>query len=85
MRGDPGATSVEVPGLVPDLARCCVVLIAPGWVRIFRAVPPARWGGVAGLGALPRPADPERLQAPLRCSGWAEAAEGLPPGLYYLH
>ena len=62
-----------------------VVLIAPGSARIMRAVPLAR-GRDDGSGRKhPLDRGPERLQAPLRASLWAEALEGLQPGLHYLH
>lgn len=85
MRGHPVAKSVGEYGFAPNFGGRHVVLIAPGRVRILRAAPPARVGDVASIGVDPRPADPGRLQAPSRCSGWAMAAEGLSPGLYYLH
>lgn len=72
-----------------DLSRAgerFVVFVAPGWTRIMRATPLARRSdddvrGVKhshGRGL-------ERTQAPFQLSTWAEAAEGLPPGLYYLN
>ncbi len=63
-----------------------VVFIAPGWARIMRATPLARRSDDE-VRALKRSHGRglERTQAPFQLSTWAEAAEGLPPGLYYLN
>jgi len=86
MRGTDVAKLAGQAGEIRKDGQRFVVLIAPGSARILRAVPPARRpdGGVSGA-ERPHDRGTERTQAPLRASTWAEAAEGLPPGLHYLH
>ena len=83
------ADFTNIPGKREILARAgerFVVFVAPGWTRIMRATPLARRSddGVRGL-KHSHGRGVERTQAPLQTSTWAEAAEGLPPGLYYLN
>ena len=72
-------------GTKPHASQRFVVFIAPGMVRVLRAVPHAR--GRDGKGDVKHPHErgSEGSQAPSRLSNWVEAAEGLPSGLHYLH
>ena len=85
MRGANVARTVGQSGTKPHAGQRFVVFIAPGMVRVLRAVPHAR--GRDGNGGVKRLHERERegSQAPSLLSTWAEAAEGLPPGLHYLH
>lgn len=72
-------------GTRPHSDQRFVVFIAPGMVRVLRAVPHACGrGGNGGVKRL-HERGPDGMQAPGRFSTWVEAAEGLPPGLHYLH
>ncbi len=85
MRGANVARFDGSNGTKPCAGQRFVVFIAPGMVRVLRAVPHAR--GRDGEGGVKRLHErgSEGSQAPFRLSNWAEAAEGLPPGLHYLH
>jgi hypothetical protein len=86
MRGTNAAKSEGSTGVNPNASRQFAVLIAPGWVRILRAVPHARGSDERTRSVTgPQEKRPEGTQAPFRASTWAEAAEGLPSGLHYLH
>ena len=85
MRGANAAKLVGKSGTSPQTGQRFVVFVAPGMVRVTRAVPHARgWDGDGGVKRLHERGS-DGLQAPFRLSTWAEAAEGLPPGLHYLH
>ena len=86
MRGADATKSAGTLGKHPNVSQCFVVLVAPGRARILRAVPLARGrdGGLRG-GKHLHERSSERTQAPFRASSWAEAMEGLRPGLHYLH
>lgn len=85
MRGTDATKLAGTAGKHPETGQQFAVLVAPGWVRILRAVPHARGSdGDRGI-ARPQERGPERTQAPLRASHWGEAAEGLPSGLHYLN
>jgi hypothetical protein len=86
MRSADAAKFVGDRGDDPQAGGRFVVFIAPGWTRIMRVTPLARRsdGEVCNVKHF-HERGLERLQASLRPSTWAEAAEGLPPGLYYLH
>ena len=83
------ADNTNLAGKRETLSRAAerfVVFVAPGWARIMRATPLARRSEdeVRGL-KHSHGRGLERTQAPFQLSTWAEAAEGLPPGLYYLN
>ena len=86
MRSADITKSAGLSGDSPRTGGNFVVFIAPGWTRIMRATPLARRSddGVRGL-KHSHGRGLERTQAPFQLSTWAEAAEGLPPGLYYLN
>jgi hypothetical protein len=80
---DTGAAKI---GGGNDPGQRFVVFVAPGLVRILRALPLARgWNGEDDGATHLHERGSDGSQAPIRSSAWAEAAEGFPPGLYYLH
>ena len=85
MRGTDATKLAGTAGKHPETGQQFAVLVAPGWVRILRAVPHARGqGGKSDVKRLHERGS-EGSQAPSRLSNWAEAAEGLPSGLHYLN